>query len=146
MLRRLNKVLPELVAAIIIYGLAAWLAGIWFVRDKLMFSTGLFIGICLAVGMAVHMAVVLEDAVSAGSSQSKLVAMSLLRYVAVVLVFFCTVYFKASGKAEYISVYCPERDFIRGSCGAGRLSAGSLHHDHHLPDLLYDNVRGRNQL
>lgn len=93
MLRRLNKVLPELVAAIIIYGLAAWLAGIWFVRDKLMFSTGLFIGICLAVGMAVHMAVVLEDAVSAGSSQSKLVAMSLLRYVAVVLVFFCTVYF-----------------------------------------------------
>ena len=52
MLRRLNKVLPELVAAIIIYGLAAWLAGIWFVRDKLMFSTGLFIGICLAVGMA----------------------------------------------------------------------------------------------
>ena len=93
MLRRLNKVLPELVAAIILYGLAAWLAGIWFVRDKLMFSTGLFIGICLAVGMAVHMAVVLEDAVSAGSSQSKLVAMSLLRYVAVVLVFFCTVYF-----------------------------------------------------
>ncbi len=93
MLKRLNKVLPELVAAIIIYGIAAWLVGIWLAGDKLMYSTGLFIGVCLAVGMAVHMAVVLEDAVSIGSSQSKLITMSLLRYAAVVLVFVCTVSF-----------------------------------------------------
>ncbi len=93
MLRRLNKALPGLVFVILLYGAVVWLAGVWFARDKLMYSTGVWIGAFLAVGMAIHMAVVIEDAVSIGSSQSKLVAMSLLRYAVVVLVFFCTVYF-----------------------------------------------------
>ena len=97
--------MPELVAAIIIYGLAAWLAGIWFVRDKLMFSTGLFIGICLAVGMAVHMAVVLEDAVSAGSSQSKPIAAFAgvmgLKIAAYVQPFFHKILLKLQGREEF---------------------------------------------
>ena len=87
MLRRLNKVLPDLILAIVLYGVMVWAVGLWLVGDKMMFSAGLLIGVCLAVGMAIHMAVVIEDAVSAGSSQAKVIAMSLLRYAAVVLVF-----------------------------------------------------------
>ncbi len=93
MLKRLNKALPELVLGILLYGIAAQLTGIWLVKDKLLYSTGLWIGVALAAGMAVHMAVVIEDAVSAGSSQGKLITMSLMRYAAVVVVFFCVIRF-----------------------------------------------------
>ena len=57
MLRRLNDALPGLVLGIIAYGAAVFLAGIWFVPDKLRFTTGLAIGIALACGMAVNMPV-----------------------------------------------------------------------------------------
>ncbi len=52
MLRRLNDALPGLVLGIIVYGAAVFLAGIWFVPDKLRFTTGLAIGIapCLRDG------------------------------------------------------------------------------------------------
>ena len=93
MLKRLNKALPALVLGIVLYGMAAQLIGVWLTEDKLQYSCGLWIGVALAIGMAVHMAVVLEDAVSVGSSQGKLVAMSLLRYAVVVLVFFCIMKF-----------------------------------------------------
>lgn len=93
MLKRLNKVLPELILGILIYGVLVQITGVWLVEDKLLYSMGLWIGIVLAVGMAIHMAVVIEDAVSAGSSQGKIITMSLLRYVVVVIVFVCITYF-----------------------------------------------------
>ena len=105
MLKRLNKVLPELVYGILLYGMAAQLTGVWLVNDKLQYSTGLWIGVLLAAGMAIHMAVVLEDAVSTGSSQGKLISMSLLRYVVVVLVFFCVMKFRLGNPiAAFIGV------------------------------------------
>lgn len=94
MLKRLNKVLPELILAILVYGILLQVTGVWLVEKKAFYSAGLWIGIFLAIGMAVHMAVVIEDAVSRGSGQGKIVAMSLLRYLAVVAVFFCTAYFR----------------------------------------------------
>lgn len=93
MLKRLNSVLPELLLGILIYGILAQLIGVWFVKDKIMYSAGLWAGVSLAAAMAVHMAVVIEDAVSLGSSQGRVIIMSLLRYGAAVLVFFCTAYF-----------------------------------------------------
>ena len=63
MLKRLNDALPELVLGIILYGIAVELVGVWFVTDKLRYTTGLVIGIALAMGMAVNMAIVLRDAV-----------------------------------------------------------------------------------
>ena len=51
MLRRLNDALPGLVLGIIVYGAAVFLAGIWFVPDKLRFTTGLAIGIVFFVMM-----------------------------------------------------------------------------------------------
>ncbi len=94
MLRRLNKALPELVMGIILYGIAAQSVGIWLTEQKAMYSAGLWLGILLAVGMAIHMAVVIEDAVSAQSGRGKLITMSLLRYFAVAAAFLVISYFK----------------------------------------------------
>ena len=47
MLKRLNDALPELVLGIILYGIVVELAGVWFVTDKLRYTTGLVIGIAL---------------------------------------------------------------------------------------------------
>ncbi len=91
MLRRINEALPELILGIILYGLAVELIGVWFVADKLRYSTGLLIGIALAGGMAVNMAIVLEDAVGLvgqNHAQAKIIAKSILRYLIVVIVFF----------------------------------------------------------
>ena len=89
MLKRLNDALPELVLGIIVYGIAVELVGVWFVTDKLRYTTGLVIGIALAV--AVNMAIVLRDAVEiygGEHAQAKIIAKSILRYVIVVIVFF----------------------------------------------------------
>lgn len=91
MLRRLNDALPGLILGILVYGAAVELIGVWFAADKLRYTTGLAIGIALACGMAVNMAVVLQDAVDIygeSNAQSKIIAKSILRYLIVVIVFF----------------------------------------------------------
>lgn len=91
MLRRLNDALPGLVLGIIVYGVLVELIGVWFVADKLRYSTGLLIGIVLAVGMAINIAVVLQDAIDIygeSGARNRIVAKSLLRYIVVVVVFF----------------------------------------------------------
>ena len=97
MLKRLNDALPELVLGIIVYGIIIEAAGVWFVSDKLHYSTGLLIGILLAIGMAVNMAVVLRDAVEiygGEHAQAKIITKSVLRYVVVVIVFFVMMKFE----------------------------------------------------
>lgn len=90
MLKRLNDVLPELVLGIIVYGIVVELAGVWFVEDKLRYTTGLLIGIALACGMAINIASVLRDAVEIygeAHAQRRIVAKSVLRYLIVLIVF-----------------------------------------------------------
>ena len=82
---------PGLVLGIIVYGVIVELAGVWFVTDKVRYTTGLLIGISLACGMAVNIATVLRDAVELygeDNAKKKIVAKSLLRYAVVVIVFF----------------------------------------------------------
>ena len=91
MLQRINDALPGLVLGIIVYGVIVELAGVWFVTDKVRYTTGLLIGISLACGMAVNIATVLRDAVELygeDNAKKKIVAKSLLRYAVVVIVFF----------------------------------------------------------
>ena len=91
MLRRLNDARPGLVLGIFIYGAAAELIGVWFAADKLRFTSGLVIGIVLAAGMAINIAVVLQDAVDIygeSRARTKIIAKSLMRYAVVVVVFF----------------------------------------------------------
>lgn len=95
MLKRLNDALPGLIAGILLYGVLVEVIGVWFAEDKLRYTTGLLIGIALACGMAVHMAMVLQDTVATGAEvSSRMIALkSILRYVVVVVVFVVMLYF-----------------------------------------------------
>lgn len=109
MLRRLNDALPGLVMGIIAYGIVVELVCIWFVPDRLFFTTGLCIGIVLACGMAVNMAAVLLDAVDRNGqsgAQARIIAKSILRYLIVVLVFFVMMKFNlGSLAAAFVGVF-----------------------------------------
>ncbi len=97
MLKRINAVLPELILGILFFGVVVWLAGVWFTDDRVRYTSGLWIGIALAVGMAVHMAVVLSDAAdiaSESAARRKVIFQSIVRYLVIVIVFFVTAYFK----------------------------------------------------
>ena len=79
MIKRLNKALPALLLGIVLYGLLVQFIGVWFVKDKLLYSTGLWIGIAMAMGMAIHIAVVIEDAIALNGenhARNKIVAWS----------------------------------------------------------------------
>lgn len=97
MLKRINPVLPELLSGIVLYGIVLQFTGIWFVSDKLQYSFGLWIGILLAMGMAVNMAVVILDSVDMMAARGRAVRTgfwSVLRYVVVVGVFAAVWYFE----------------------------------------------------
>lgn len=98
MLKRINPVLPELLAGIVLYGLVLQFTGMWFVNDKQQYTLGLWIGIILAMGMAVNMAVVILDAVDIMASRGTAVRTgfwSVLRYVVVIGAFVAAWYFEA---------------------------------------------------
>lgn len=97
MMKRLNKALPALLLGILFYGLIVQFIGVWFVKDKLFYSTGLWIGIAMAMGIAIHIAVVIENAVTLygeNNARNKIVRCSLLRYIIVVVIFFVTLRFR----------------------------------------------------
>ena len=96
MLKRINDVLPELILGIVIYGIIVEFVGVWFVADKLRYSTGLLIGISLAIGMAINIAVVIRDAVEIygeNGAQNRVIIKSVLRYLIVVVIFFAMMKF-----------------------------------------------------
>ncbi|MGN0170983.1 MAG: hypothetical protein ACI39H_09530 [Lachnospiraceae bacterium] len=55
-LKRLNPILPELVSIILVYGVLVELIGVWWVEDKIRYSSGLAIGIGLALFMSINIA------------------------------------------------------------------------------------------
>lgn len=93
MLKRINPVLPELILELILYGLVIQFTGVWFVEDRLRYSTGLWIGIAAAALMAINMAVVILDTVELASEKRasrKSALFSAIRYIVVVAVFVVT--------------------------------------------------------
>jgi len=102
MLRRINDALPGLVLGIVIYGIIIELVGVWFVEDKLRYSTGLLIGISVAIGLAINIAQVIRDAVEiygADGARNRLIVKSVLRYLVVVVVFFVMMKFNLGNLA-----------------------------------------------
>lgn len=96
MFRRLNQALPGLLAGILIYGMIVQLTGVWFVEDKLRYSSGLWIGIITAMALAYNIARVIAETIDypdAQKASSKIVAKGILRYAVVVIVFVVTLYF-----------------------------------------------------
>lgn len=97
MLRRINPVLPQLIVGILLYGIVIQLTGMWFVNDKPAYTLGLWIGVALAIGMAINMAIVILDAVDGMATTGRTVRTgfwSVLRYVVVVGVFVAAWYFE----------------------------------------------------
>lgn len=92
-MRQINSSLPLLLLGIVIWGCLVQVVGIWFVEDKLRYSTGTWIGVSLAVFMAINLALVIESAVDRGSSVGVLRFKSILRYLVVIAVFFVMIYF-----------------------------------------------------
>ncbi len=70
-MKRLNQALPGLVLGILIYGLIIELIGVWFVTDKIRYTSGLLIGISCAVGLAIHIAMIIEESVRIGEGHEK---------------------------------------------------------------------------
>ena len=92
-LKQLNPSLPLLLLGIFVWGLLVQITGIRFVEDKIRYSTGTWIGVGLAVFMAVNLALVIESAVDNGSKVGVLRFKSIIRYVVVIIVFVIMVYF-----------------------------------------------------
>ena len=90
MLKRINPVLPELIIELVLYGLVIQFTGVWFVEDRLRYTTGLWIGIAVAAGIAVNMAVVILDTVELMAEKRasrKSAVFSAIRYILVVAAF-----------------------------------------------------------
>lgn len=99
-MKRINvsQTLWELLAGIAGYGVVCQIAGVFFTADRIQYSVGLWIGIVLAMAMAVHMYWSIERAFSQGESSAQKVVRShgLIRYAAVVVVFFLLAVTKAA--------------------------------------------------
>jgi hypothetical protein len=97
MLKRINDILPELILGIFIYGIIIQLTGVWFFKDKLLYTTGLWFGVLIAMGMAVHMAVIILDTVDMAiekKAKRTTTLFSLLRFIVVIVIFLLVAYFK----------------------------------------------------
>ncbi len=94
-MKRLNQALPGLVLGILAYGLLVELIGIWFVTDKIRYTTGLLIGIGCACGMAVHIAMIIEESVRIGEGHEKYLSFkSVMRYLVLCAVMILMAFFK----------------------------------------------------
>ena len=92
-LKQLNPSLPLLLLGIVIWGLLVQITGVWFVEDKIRYSTGTWIGVALAVFMAINLALVIDSAVERASKVGTLRFKSIIRYLVVIIVFVVMVYF-----------------------------------------------------
>lgn len=96
MFRRLNKALPDLLLGILIYGIIIQITGVWFVQDRLRYSSGLWIGILTAMAMAYHIARTIAetiDSMDAHKVRVQITAKGIMRYAAVAAVFSITMYY-----------------------------------------------------
>lgn len=95
-LKRINPALPSLLITILVYGVLVELIGVWFVEDKLRYSTGLLIGIGLAVFLSITIATSIFDVLDVRSKkdQVKISLKAVLRYVIVAVISIAMGYFK----------------------------------------------------
>ncbi|MCR4695456.1 MAG: hypothetical protein K5773_09070 [Pseudobutyrivibrio sp.] len=83
-MKRLNPALPGLVLGILIYGLLVEAVGVWFVSEKFLYTTGLFIGIACAIFMAIHISMIIEESIRIGKGHEKWLSFkSVMRYLIV---------------------------------------------------------------
>ena len=100
-----KRTLTELLAGIVLFGVLFEIIGLIFVEDRLSHSIGMLIGVLIALGMAVHMAFSLNDALDWDEEQAKRAIWKsyMLRYTAVAICMGLVAYFKIG---DLISCFC----------------------------------------
>ena len=94
-MKRLNQALPGLVLGILAYGLLVELIGVWFVSDKIRYTTGLLFGIGCAIGMAIHIAMIIEESVRIVEGHEKYLSFkSVMRYLVLCAIIITMAFFK----------------------------------------------------
>jgi len=89
----MNEALPGLLLGILVYGVIVELIGVFFVKDPLRYSTGLWTGVFCAMGMAIHIASIIQESVRLGGTHTKRMSFfSVLRYLVVAGIFFLMMY------------------------------------------------------
>lgn len=83
-----NETLLEMILGILLFGGVIWLVGIWFVSDKILFTTGLWMGIAVACISGWHMARTLDRGMDLGAQATKyIISQNMLRYVGIVIIY-----------------------------------------------------------
>ncbi len=83
-----NETLNEMFLGILLFGAVIWFAGIWFVGHRLLFSSGLWLGILIACGAVWHMWKGLDVGLDLGADATKYITKkNLIRY-GVIVVFY----------------------------------------------------------
>lgn len=92
MIKKLNPVSKELILGILICGVIFQFSLIWLSDSKVLYTTGLWIGIAISVFLAVHMNWSIENAVEMDEkgAVSHMKKMFMLRALVVVVIFFGT--------------------------------------------------------
>ena len=88
LLKKINETVRELWLGILIWGILCQSIRVWFIKDRLGYSLGLWIGVILAGAAAYHMWWALDRGLDdEGSAQSYIRKLSLLRYAVILIVF-----------------------------------------------------------
>lgn len=87
-IKGINESLPDLIYGIIGFGVICEIFGLIFIKDRMYYSIGLWLGVILAIAMSFHMAVTLNTAVekSEKEAQGFAIVQNLLRYFVVIIV------------------------------------------------------------
>jgi len=87
MLREKNRTLLEMYTGLVFWGLACQLVGIFLVKDKLIYSFGIWFGIALAAVSILHMYRTLVRALDLGEAATKVIFRGyMIRYVLLVVI------------------------------------------------------------
>jgi len=92
MIKRVNETLVELLMGILFFGIVSQFTGMWFVKSIVAYSSGLWIGILLAMLAGIHMWWSLDRNLTMNADNEKAaVAYStrsnLIRYFVIIIVF-----------------------------------------------------------
>ncbi len=96
-IKKMNRTLFELECGIFAMGVVLQVTGVWFAKEKVAYSIGVWIGILVAAIVAVHMWRSLNKAldVDEGSAGKMMVASNLVRYgiilIAIVILFYVNI-------------------------------------------------------
>ncbi len=88
-IREEDRTVLEMMLIILLYGILVWLAGMFFAKRKMFHTSGLWIGIMIAIFMLVYMYRILRAGLYANSKEavSYVRKHSIIRYLSVVVAY-----------------------------------------------------------